>query len=185
MLLYEGDSKNLKNKISLLNKTLVIVILVIFVEISVAQSISGEVIKNNEELVVTVTTDKDIYYLGEPVTITISVTNYGPSTTLVFPDTQLADFEITKLNGGHIYKWAWHFGFFQVVTNLPIKHGETIVLLQEVWYKLRDFYPFFPLVHFPVLPGKFLITGWMVDGFYHSMIKGEPIEVTSRWFKFN
>ena len=166
-------------------KSLVVGIIVLFIGISIVPSISGNNVKNNEDLVVTVTTDKEIYYPGEPVTITISVTNYGLNTTLTFPDTQLADFKVTKPNGKTIYRWAWHFGFFQVLTDFSIQQGETKVLLKWAWYKLRDFYPFFPLLHIPVLPGKYYITGWMVGGISHPMIKGEPVEVTLRWFKFN
>jgi len=166
---------------NLFNKTLIVGVIILFIGIGIIPSICG----NNEDLVVTITTDKEIYYLVEPVTITISVTNYGPIKTLTFPDTQLSDLKITKPNGKTIYRWAWQFVFCQVLTDFSIKQGETKVLLKWKWYKLRDFYPFFPLMHIPVLPGKYYITGWMVRGSSHPMIKGEPVEVTLRWFKFN
>lgn len=169
----------------LFRKTVVVGIIILFIGMSNIPSISGNNLENNEDLVITVTTDKEIYYLGEPVTITISVTNNGPNTTLTFPDSQLADLKITKSNGYSVYRWGWHFAFFQVITDLTIKQGETEVLLKWEWYKLRDFYPFFPLLHVPVLPGKYYINGWMVGGLSHPVINGEPVEVTLRLFKFN
>lgn len=159
-----------------------LLILTSFPAISSNDSLSASI--NKENLVITVTTDKEIYYLDEPVTITISVTNYGPNTTLVFATSQLADFKVTKPYGRHVYQWAWHFMFLQVITNVPIKQGETRVLLKWTWNKLRDFYPFFPHLHFPVLPGKYYIIGWMIRGVSHPKINCEPIEVTLRWFKF-
>ena len=135
-------------------------------------------------LVVTVTTDRDVYYPGQPVKITISVTNNGPDTTLVFADSQLADFRITDALGRHVYWWSVHFMFFQMVIKWPIKHGQTIVLLEWVWFKLRDFYPFFDIPRFPVFPGKYCITGWMCAAGSHDMIEGIPIELTLRFFRF-
>jgi hypothetical protein len=170
--------------INLVKKILVTGILFMFLGMIIVPNVGGNNENNYEELVVTVTTDKEIYFPGEPVTITISVTNYGPNTTLTFPDTQLADLKITKPNGLPVYLWGWHFGFFQVLTDLSITQGETKVLLRWEWYKLRDFYPFFPLIHFPVLPGKYYINGWMVGGLSHPVIEGEQMEVTLRLFKF-
>ncbi len=171
--------------LNLFNKTLVVGVIILFIGIGIIPSICGNNVKNNEDLIVTITTDKEIYYLGETVIITISVTNYGPDKILTFIDYQLADLKITKPNGKTIYQWAWHFLFPQALLDLSIKQGETKVLLKWKWYKLRDFYPLFPLMHIPVLPGKYYITGWMVKGISHPMIKGVPVEVTLCWFKFN
>ena len=166
-------------------KTLALGVVVLFIGIGIIPNISGNNVKNNEDLVVTITTEKEVYYLGEPVAITISVTNYGPNKTLTFVDYQLADFKISKPDGRTIYRWAWRFGFPQALFDLAIQQGETKVLLEWEWYRLRDFYPFFPLFQIPVLPGNYYITGWMVGGFSHPMLKGEPVEVALRWFNIN
>jgi len=163
-------------------KALFVGVIILFVGITVIPSLSGKDIKNDEDLVVTVTTDRDEYYLGQPVKITISVTNNGPDTTLVFGDSQLADFNITDSNGKQIFWWSWHFFFLQIIVEMPIKHGETIVLLEWVWYKLRDFYPFFEILRLPVRPGKYYINGWMV-ACSHPIIKDEPVEITLNWFR--
>jgi len=164
-------------------KTLVVGVIVLFIGISIIPNISGNNIKNNEDLVVTVKTNKEIYYFIEPVWITISVTNYGPDTILFFSNSELADLLITKLNGEYVYRHSWHYGHWQAVFKLPIKQSETKVLLRHLWFKLRDF-PSHPSLRFPVPPGKYCITGWMVEGAYHPMIKGEPVEITFRLFRF-
>ena len=166
-----------------MRKVLVVGVIILYIGMAVIPSFSGKKIKNDEDLVVTVTTDRDIYYLGQPVKITISVTNNGPDTILVFCDSQLADFNITNFDGKQIFWWSWHFLFLQIILEMPIKHGETIVLLEWVWYKLRDFYPFFEILRFPVLPGKYYINGWMV-ACSHPMIEDEPVEITLNWFRF-
>ena len=101
----------MKKKPHLLYKTLAVGIIVLFIGMTVIPVLSGVNINNNEDLIVTVTTDRDVYYLGQPVKITISVTNNGPDTILVFADTQLADFNITNSNGKQIFWWSWHFYF--------------------------------------------------------------------------
>ena len=170
-------------KDKLVRKSLVVGVIILFVGITVIPSLSGKNINNDEDLVVTVTTDRDVYYLGQPVRITISVTNNGPDTTLVFCDSQLADFNITNSDGKQIFWWSWHFFFLQIVLEMPIRHGETIVLLEWIWYKLRDFYPFFEILRLPVLPGKYYINGWMV-ACSHPMIEDEPVEISLQWFRF-
>ena len=174
-------------KINLLKKELVVGTIFLLLLATMPHIVSNDLpsaTAYTDDLVVKVTTDKEIYYPGEPVIITISVTNYGPNTTLVFATSQHANFKVTKPYGRHVFRWAWHCMFAQVITNVPIKQGETKVLRNWTWYKLRDFYPFFPLPHVPVLPGKYYINGWMVRGFSHPKINGEPVEVTLRWFTF-
>ncbi len=170
----------MKERIS--SKGLVFAVILLFIGMTVIPSLSGVNINNNEDLIVTVTTDRDVYYLGQPVKITISVTNNGPDTTLVFADSQLADFNITNSNGKQIFFWSCHFLFYFLELKMSIRQGETIVLLEYVWYKFRDFYPFFNSLLFPVFPGKYYINGWMV-ACSHPIIEDEPVEITLRWFR--
>ena len=172
----------MKKKPHLLYKTLAVGIIVLFIGMTVIPVLSGVNINNNEDLIVTVTTDRDVYYLGQPVKITISVTNNGPDTILVFADTQLADFNITNSNGKQIFWWSWHFYFNFMVLEKPIKQGETKVLLEWVWYKFRDFYPYFGLLGLPVLPGTYYINGWMV-ACSHPFIGDEPVEIKLNWLR--
>ena len=124
--------------------------------------------------VVNVTTYMDVYQIGEPVTIVITVTNSGPDTTLVFPDAQLADFEITDEIGQHIYLCSYNMVFAAVITEIPIEQGETKVLLNDTWNQVDDD------DGNPVPPGKYCIDGWMVSGYTpHTEIHGriQTIEV--------
>jgi hypothetical protein len=51
----------------------------------------------DDNIVVDVRIGKVVYLLGEPVNVNIAITNNGPNTTLLFPTSQLADFNITEL----------------------------------------------------------------------------------------
>ena len=65
-----------------------LVILMSFSTISGNDSLSVAML--NEDLIVTVTTDKEIYDIGEPIAVTICVANTGDEDiTIVFPNTQL------------------------------------------------------------------------------------------------
>ena len=110
------------------------------------------------ELVVNVTTDKDIYHSGETVNVVITVTNNGPDVTIVFPNTCLAYFSVIDETGMPIYDYP--FICFMVPTEVPVDHGETKVLLNDVWNQV-DY------DGFPVPPGTYYVDGWMLKGYEH------------------
>lgn len=82
------------------------------------------------DVVVTVSTDKSAYGWGEPVVITVSVTNVGTSTlNFVFPTTHQAGFEIYQVYGRvRILKPVYttlNDYYLQMVTYLTLEPGET------------------------------------------------------------
>ena len=124
-------------------------------------------------IVVDVRTDKDAYMLGEPVNVSITVTNNGPNTTSLFPSSQLADFNITNEAGQHIYHWSHDKVFLEEITGISINQSETIELLNDVWSQVDD-------GGYSVTSGKYYADGWMVKGLrdFHSEIHGERLEIT-------
>lgn len=123
-------------------------------------------------IVVDIGIDKVAYILGEPVNVNITITNNGPNTTLLFPTSQLADFNITNEAGQHIYQWSDDKVFPQAITEISINQRETIELLNDVWNLADDDGD-------PVTPGNYYIDGWMVKGLCdsHPKINDEQLEI--------
>ena len=110
-------------------------------------------------LSVTVTTDKNEYNIGEPVEITIFVTNWGVETVYIeFPSTCLGDFNVKNESGQQIYRWGSDHGCFYIVVPRTIYVGQTIELFNEYWNQL-DFYGD------QVSPGSYKVKGCM-ESFY-------------------
>ena len=108
-------------------------------------------------LTVHVVTDKTVYKRFEPVEVTISVTNNGDDDwTYVFPDTQVADFDI-----GRYYWWSRDKYFAQVLTPVTIRSGETKVLLRTYWNQFSNLYCHGWFIRLPVPPGNYTIRGWI------------------------
>jgi hypothetical protein len=123
-------------------------------------------------IVVDVRTDNDAYMLGEPVNVSITVTNNGPNTTLLFPTSQLADFTITNETGQHIYHWSHDMVFSEIITGISINQSETIELLNDTWDQVDE-------SGNSVTPGKYYVDGWMVTGLHdsHTEIHGMRHEI--------
>lgn len=128
----------------------------------------------DDTIVVDVRIDKVAYLLGEPVNVNITITNKGPNTTLLFPTSQLADFNITNEAGQHIYQWSQDKVFSQEITEISINQTETIELLNDAWNLVYD-------DGNPVTPGNYYIDGWMVKGLCdsHPEINGERLEIAT------
>ena len=125
-------------------------------------------------IVVDVETDRDVCMLGEPVNMSITVTNNGPNTTLLFPTSQLADFNITDETGQHIYQWSHDKVFSEIITEITINQSETIELLNDIWNQVDDD------AGTPITSGKYYIDGWMVRRLRDTPpeIHGERLEIT-------
>ena len=123
-------------------------------------------------IVVDIGIDEVAYILGEPVNVNIAITNNGPNTTLLFPTSQLADFNITNEAGQHIYQWSHDKVFSQEITEISINQSETIELLNDAWNLVDE-------DGNPVTPGNYYIVGWMVKGLCdsHPEINGERLEI--------
>jgi hypothetical protein len=104
--------------------------------------------------------------------VNIAITNNGPNTTLLFPTSQLADFNITNEAGQHIYQWSQDKVFSQEITEISINQTETIELLNDAWNLVDD-------DRNPVTPGNYYIDGWMVKELCDSRpeINGERLEI--------
>jgi len=126
----------------------------------------------DDNIVVDVRIDKVVYLLGEPVNVNIAITNNGPNTTLLFPTSQHADFNITNEAGQHIYQWSYDTVFSQEITEISINQSETIELLNDAWNLVYD-------DGNPVTPGNYYIDGWMVKGLCdsHPEINDERLEI--------
>ena len=121
-----------------------------------------------DDLVVKVTTDKNKYDIGEPVEVTINVTNNGyEDVTLVFPDTQLADFSVNH----YLYLWSYDKVFIPMITPKTIPSGETVELLNDYWNQVD-------ISGNQVPKGVYHIDGWMVEGIGHPEIHGDPVFIT-------
>jgi hypothetical protein len=138
--------------------------------------VSAEIISTN--MVVDVKTDKEAYHIGEPVEVIITVTNYGPDTTLYFKTEQMADFKITTGIGEDVYLWS-HDRIFPEYSKIVIGQGETIELLSDTWNWFSD-------DGTSVFPGRYYIDGWMVETYkdaeikkiYYPEIHGELVGIT-------
>jgi hypothetical protein len=120
------------------------------ISISIDRGFLDQSILSN--LSVHVETDKTIYKRFEPIQVTISVTNNGNEDwTHVFPDTQLADFDINGL-----YWWSIDKYFLQIITPVTIRSGETVILLQTYWNQFSNL-----IGYYPVPPGNYTIRGWI------------------------
>ena len=126
----------------------------------------------DDNIVVDIEIDKVAYILGEPVNVNIAITNNGPDTTLLFPTSQHADFNITNEAGQHIYQWSYNKVFLQEITEISINQSETIELLSDAWNLVDE-------DGNPVTPGNYYIDGWMVKGLCdsHPEINDERLEI--------
>lgn len=100
--------------------------------------------------------DRAAYALGEPVELTLAVTNPGPDpVTVTAPSSQLYDFTVFK-DGTEVWRWSAGRMFLTVLTDLTIPPGETRALT-EVWNQ-QD------LGGRPVEPGEYVVVGALIGG---------------------
>jgi hypothetical protein len=161
---------------NLFNKTLVFGVIILFIGIGIQPAFA--IVKHEEvdvestdirDLIVKVETDKDSYDIGEPVEVTIFVTNtIDEDITVMFGSAQLADFWI---NDGEVYHWSVHFWFIPMIIWVTIPSGGTVELLNEKWEQIDD-------CNNQVPAGQYEILGWMVRTSNYSEIFGNPITIS-------
>lgn len=100
--------------------------------------------------------DRAVYARGEPVRLTLAVTNPGPApVTLTAPTSQLYDFIVLK-DGVEVWRWSAGRMFLTVLTELTIAPGETRAF-SEVWDQQdRE--------GRPVGPGEHVVLGVLTGG---------------------
>jgi hypothetical protein len=64
----------------------------------------GEAVATGFE--VSLSTDKAVYRSGEPIAMTLTVSNHSPETRLEFSSTQRFDFAIRDGKDGQIWRWS-------------------------------------------------------------------------------
>ncbi len=100
--------------------------------------------------------DRAVYAVGEPITLTLAVTNPGADpVTLTAPSSQLYDFIVLR-EGREIWRWSAGQMFLTVLTPLTIAPGQTRAFT-ETWDQ-RD------RNGQPVTPGDYVIVGELPGG---------------------
>lgn len=100
--------------------------------------------------------DRAAYALGEPVELTLAVTNPGPAPiSLTAPSSQLYDFTVLK-EAAEVWRWSADRMFLTVLTPLTIPPGETIAFTESWDQRDRD--------GRPANPGDYVIVGTLIGG---------------------
>jgi hypothetical protein len=159
-------------KINLLKKELVFFITIILIIATMPYVTSNNYPKQSNcenNLVVHLTTDKTKYNIGEPIEITISVTNlYPENITLVFPSSQLADFIVKNEGNETVYQWSHDKYFYAVMTYATVPRGGTVEILNDKWEQVDCNGYQLPI-------GEYIVDGWMVRYNIHAVPVGISI----------
>ncbi|HAH87240.1 MAG TPA: hypothetical protein DCL60_07705 [Armatimonadetes bacterium] len=106
------------------------------------------------DLKLTLATDKESYAEGEPVAITLSVTNSGTEArTLKFASGQQYDFVVSK-DGREVWKWSAGKYFAQSLVSRVIGPGE-VLRFKQVWNQEKT-------GGGRANPGEYCITGMLI-----------------------
>ncbi len=109
-------------------------------------------------------TDHAVYAVGQPVELTLAITNSGPDPiSITAPSSQLYDFIVLK-EGREVWRWSADKMFLTVVTRLTIFSGETRAFTERWDQRDRD--------GRLVTPGNYRVVGILVGG--------EPLGLTAR-----
>ena len=141
-------------------KILALSIVLVLVGSSMAIITSSAIVSANTlygDFSVCFITDKQRYQCGEPVKMTMTITNNGPNATLVCSDNCLfCGFEVNKTVEEHEMKPYYNFGFSIVdnylrpvyqynhpfnasrKTEIQMKHNETLEILNFTWNQVDD-----------------------------------------------
>jgi len=141
-------------------KILAVSMVLVLVGTSVALITSSAIVSANTrygDFSVCFITDKQRYLYGEPVKMTMTITNNGPNATLVCSDNCLfCGFEVNKTVEEYEMKPYYDFGFSIVdnylrpvyqynhpfnasrKTEISIKHNETLEMLNFTWNQVDD-----------------------------------------------
>jgi hypothetical protein len=114
-----------------------------------------------DNLIITVTTHKDVYYVEELVRIMVGAKNIGEEEfTLNFRNSQRGDFAIINEEGETVFHWYIHQRFVHETTPVAFSPGETVILAIEEWDQIDDEKMSVPI-------GTYRIDGWMVEYFWN------------------
>ncbi len=120
---------------------------------------------SQEDIEVSLTTDREKYGKNVPVKVVISVTNHADKQVrLTFSSQYSWDFRIYKrdgTNGIMVYNWSNGQEFFQIPIYITFEPGETKIFAEKTWDHIDN-------NGNTLSEGDFFIDGWMV-GYYRDL----------------
>jgi hypothetical protein len=118
----------------------------------------------HDNLTFEVKTDKQEYKLGEPVKISLQLTNTGnEQITLTAPSMFTHDFIVLNQYWFKRFQWSEGLSFATVVTAVFIPAGETLYW-NETWNQKGTIFSFMPLIfRHQLRPGKYYIIGTLPE----------------------
>ena len=115
--------------------------------------------------------DRPIYAVGQPVQLTLAVTNPGLAPiSLTAPSSQLYDFAVLR-DGSEVWRWSADKMFLTVLTQLTISPGETRTFTERWDQRDRD--------GRPVDPGHYEVLGILTGGEQVGLVPGR-VRITIR-----
>ncbi len=97
-------------------------------------------------------TNKDIYFLGEPVRIWLYKINVSPlPVSLTYPSSQRFDFSVSGVTG-EVWRWSDGRAFLPVVETIVLLPGQSL-FYSEIWPQITS-------IGRRVLPGVYRVSGW-------------------------
>jgi hypothetical protein len=97
-----------------------------------------------DNLIFAIKTDKEAYSIGEPVYISLSVTNTGNKTEkITAPSSMTSDFAVFNWLGRKKYQESDGKGYLQVITETKIPAGKT-VYFNYTWDQKGAMFPWMP-----------------------------------------
>lgn len=110
------------------------------------------------ELQVELTTDKTVYRSGEPIEVTVKVSNHSHDTALQFASSQRYDFQVIDPTGATQWTWSADRSFLQVLGSEGLRNGQSIEYREQIPAQLT--------------PGKYQVTGMITT-------MGRPLQASA------
>jgi len=124
---------NMKSKKRIISYALVI-IAIILTGTLLSGCIQEAPSTDQRDLIITLSTDKTSYAVGENVSILITYTNPGEEDiSLKLMTGQKTDFDILNEKGDQVYLWSHGKTFTQAIWNLKIPGRKIVELLNTTW----------------------------------------------------
>ncbi|HUK84229.1 MAG TPA: BsuPI-related putative proteinase inhibitor [Candidatus Acidoferrum sp.] len=123
-------------------------------------------------LKLTMTTDKTTYSLGEPVNLTLTITNISTQTISFTHSGYDFDFQVTNDTNSQVYRWSNFKAFPDIVTISQLQSGENISA-NFTWLQTCNFDV--SVQDDPVSPGTYNIIGLSSQTYG---IQTTPIQIT-------
>jgi cell division protein FtsL len=124
---------------------------------------------------INMTLEKVVYSLGEPINITITVTNISNQTMNYYLDTPTFDFRVYNDTNDNLYQWSNTQIFLNLGFTIPFSSGESLASGNLVWPQTYN--DMEGSEGFPVSPGTYYIVGQQGYG-PTSLLQTDPIQIT-------